>query len=173
MSDWDEFFQNQFNHNCYHQENPYLSSATIFTRFPDLSCPICFPDWHTFEYTWIHFRTWFSALYSVDSYTKYSRRCWDVLQVNTHPLGDITYINAIRALVRTFRYNRIPPLIDHLVQDVHDEFTVTERFRYHPDNNLHEDSQTRGNRSSSSSSADVDEPVSPTASAAVDSDNHR
>ena len=42
MSDWDEFFQNQFNHNRYHLENPYLSYTTIYNRYLTFLVPFVF-----------------------------------------------------------------------------------------------------------------------------------
>src|SRR5215510_4159653 len=114
MSDWDDFLQNQLDHDQFHIDNLYLSYQTICTRILDFSCTLCFPDRHPYEYTWTNFRTWFSAQYSVYSYTDNLRRYWTALQVNTQLLNNITYLNAIWQLLFTFRYNRLPPPIDHL-----------------------------------------------------------
>src|SRR6185295_15115520 len=132
MSDWDDFFQAQHDHDACHLQYAYLSPHTIQQHFPDLSCPICFPDQHSFDPEWLRFRQWFSAMYHVRFYTENTRRYWDQLAFNPQPLGDNSYIQITWRLIQTVRYNQLPPPVVQVLQVIRDEFWLTQRFTLDP-----------------------------------------
>ena len=148
MSDWDQYFDQQYYHAQYHTENPYLAYQAIQQRYPDYSCHLCFPDRHEHDDTWERFRNWFGQHFPIHRHNGVTRELWDYLWASQRHPNDPWYLAIFFRLLFTLQYTQFPPAPGHVVQVVRDAFFLYQGFAVDPadlDNPQEEDARTRRN----------------------------